>query len=529
MSEEAIIPFRRPAPARSAAPIRKPMPHSLEAEAYLISCCLMDAADMLPRCLAARLSAASFYLSAHGIIYERMLDLYNRQIPVDVSVIAEDLAASKRLDEVGGYQFLTQVSSLIPTTAQAGFFLERVRTLWILREIITHGTALVEEVFNYSGEPLVDFLSPHVVWFENALARLAHGGRGDVHTLEKRIAEVREDVAKRAAGTEDRSRWVYTGFSTFDDVERERCLRPFNSLEEDGIVLVGGWSSYGKSVLMRQWAGEALRRGQMVLVYTLETSVKGFIRSLAASWAGVDLLQLHRTPKDLIVKFDGYCAELAALANKRLFVFQNEQGSEIATAEDFTRHGRRFIMQHGVPHLVVMDYLQRLDTRKRYNSGEQRVAFVSRECQNFQREYEFCLLGGAQLNEAGRAEVNRVERDKEGKVIHKLPNRGMLRESQALYHDADVVELLHRPVVNTDGTEQPLESLSPEMWIVQDKRRNGILGVTKTIFEKRFLRFREMGADDSRMPAAQKMPVTASGPGAPKFISKAQAKGVVKS
>ena len=127
------------------------MPHSIEAEEYLLSCCLLDGADVVSRCLEARIRPESFYLAAHGIIFERLLDLYNRQKPIEVSVLAEELKTARQLDEIGGYAFLTQVSSRIPTTAQASYFIEKVRELNLLREIIRAGTGAVEECYNFTG------------------------------------------------------------------------------------------------------------------------------------------------------------------------------------------------------------------------------------------------------------------------------------------------------------------------------------------------------------------------------------------
>src|SRR5882757_8543100 len=146
MADEAIN-----FPQRSATPVGRTLPHSLEAEEFLLSCCLLDGADVLSRCLEARLRPESFYDPKHGIIFERLLDLYNRQAPIDVSVVAEDLKTAKQLDAVGGYAFLTQVSSRIPTTAQAGYFIDKVREQSLLREIIRSATGAVEECYNLTG------------------------------------------------------------------------------------------------------------------------------------------------------------------------------------------------------------------------------------------------------------------------------------------------------------------------------------------------------------------------------------------
>src|SRR5277367_4674574 len=147
MAEEKSNPPQRTAVAAAG----RGMPNSVEAEEYLLSCCLIDGADVVSRCLEAGVSPESFYVPAHGIIFEKLRDLSNRQAPIDVAVLGEELKTSKQLDAIGGYAFLTRVSGSIPTTAQAGYFIERVRELHLLREIIRSATGTVEDCFNFTG------------------------------------------------------------------------------------------------------------------------------------------------------------------------------------------------------------------------------------------------------------------------------------------------------------------------------------------------------------------------------------------
>src|SRR5471032_2051336 len=138
-------------PQRTGVSPGRGMPHSVEAEEYLLSCCLIDGAEVVARCLEARISPESFYVPAHGLLFERLLDLYNRQFPIDVAVRGEELKTAKQLETIGGYAFLTKVSGSIPTTAQAGYFIERVREQHLLREIIRSATGAVEDCFNFTG------------------------------------------------------------------------------------------------------------------------------------------------------------------------------------------------------------------------------------------------------------------------------------------------------------------------------------------------------------------------------------------
>jgi replicative DNA helicase len=82
------------------AAIAATMPHSLEAEKYLLSCCVLDGADTVSHCLEAGIRPDWFYLAAHGIIFERLQDLYKRQKPIDASVLADELKAARQLDEI---------------------------------------------------------------------------------------------------------------------------------------------------------------------------------------------------------------------------------------------------------------------------------------------------------------------------------------------------------------------------------------------------------------------------------------------
>jgi hypothetical protein len=127
------------------------LPASLEAEEYLLSCCLLDGADVIERALEAKIRPESFYDSKHGIVFAQLVKLFTEKKLTDVSVVAEELKSQKLLDTVGGYAFLTQVSSRIPTTAQAGYFIDKVREQSLLREIIRAGKAAVEDAYNFSG------------------------------------------------------------------------------------------------------------------------------------------------------------------------------------------------------------------------------------------------------------------------------------------------------------------------------------------------------------------------------------------
>ena len=466
--------------------VGRSLPHSLEAEESLLALLIAYPDEVFPLCRNAKFSEKSFYDPKHGTIYAAVRLLAEAQRPIDLATVAERLRETGDLERIGGYATLTQVTTYQGTSAHARHWIDQVRKFWILRQTIRQAQKAIEQCHGYSGEPFAEFLAPHAVWFQNATARARQGESGAVETLGAVIAQIRVDVAARAAGTEDRSGWIFTGFPEFDDLEAASCLMPFGSMREDGNVIIGGGSSMGKSVLMRNIATLAVERGQRALVYTIETNRYSFIQSMAATSARASVRQLARAPKDHVARLDAALVALEAKVDKKLFLFQRSDDPGFETIEGIVAHARAWCAQHGTPHLIVLDYLQLIGVGKRCNSREQEVAHISHTWQALQRELGCVTLGGAQLNEASLAKLRQVKKDKEtGEVLHDLPDRGALRESQALYHDADVVIFLHMPVVDGAGREQVgLDTTNPEMWLCVDKRRSGVRGIVKTRFEK---------------------------------------------
>jgi hypothetical protein len=134
----------RPAPVLHHFAADGSLPHSIEAEEYLLSCCLIDGPEVVRRANEAGISPASFFLPGHAVIFGVLQDLLLRRVPIDVAVLGEELKRTKQLDSVGGYAFLTRVSGSIPTTAQAGYFIETVAGLSARREILRRAVGLIE-------------------------------------------------------------------------------------------------------------------------------------------------------------------------------------------------------------------------------------------------------------------------------------------------------------------------------------------------------------------------------------------------
>jgi hypothetical protein len=155
-------------------PLSRELPHSLEAEEYLLSACLIDGSETIAAALAGKVSAASFFSPANSIIYQRLCELYVLHGSVDAAMLAEELMRVGQLDAVGGFAYVAQVSGRLPTTAQACYFIDRVRGLERMRDLIRFAGNAVECAFE--GEADVE---QFIADFEVKVDSLKNGERAD--------------------------------------------------------------------------------------------------------------------------------------------------------------------------------------------------------------------------------------------------------------------------------------------------------------------------------------------------------------
>lgn len=477
---------------------------SIEAEEFLLSSIFLDTtAKSFALAQQVGIKANSFYVPANSVIWESIADCWKQGQVGDLAAVATDLAAKGRLAAIGGYAYLMQISGSAPTMLQVRYFAETVKLLWECRHAVKLASVFIDNVNSLDGREAFVKAAGEL---GNRLIRL--GRREATHTLKELYTSVEEEARARAEGTVDKSRWISSGIPKFDEMAKR-----FGSAREDHFIAIAAGSGHGKSAALRQIAGAALREKKVVLSYSRETSTAGFIEMLVSSALGLDLNKLEFQPKDRMAEFYEECArQREEWAEKYLFCVQNEPATPLITVEDLCENARAFVHLHGLPAVILVDYLQILDARKRIGgqNREATVAHVSHTLQALQRELDVVMVVGAQLNEAGLNEMRQLKRDENGKVIHRLPKPGDLRESQALYHDADRFIFFYKPPVDCSDRDQTNPAtLRPEVWWFQEKRRRGGIQIVRTWFEKQYTRFVALGRED--MDAAAKAEVTASG------------------
>lgn len=453
---------------------------------------MLDGHEMVPRCQRALLKGSHFYISANGAVYDAIVALHASGQPTDAACVAEAIKRAGQLDAIGGFDFLARVSSRIPTTAQAGYFLDIVVELAILRRIIREGTAIVEDCYGFSGD-LVAFTGA-VASKIQAIADYALGRTRRV-TQREAAAAATQEALDVAAGRIDKSRWLHWPWPRVDAE-----FLPVDTRQEDWLNLIAAPPSGGKSSILRALAAHWLQNGKRGVVFLLETSRKRWLQALAASFAGVNLRQLEDTrvlfPKRF-QEFEEWMRVIEGWMEERLWVFD-----DVVALEDITRITRELHRTqrereitagvaaedaHGLD-FVVGDYLQIVTVRRQFLKRTEELAHICRALKQLHRGLDVPGFWGAQITREARNEGRR-------------PTLADLGESKALEENADRVGFLHVP--SSDDTP-PQEAGVGLVEIIQRKSRNGPKDVALDLtFDRPLNRFYD---------ASRKLPVASSGP-----------------
>jgi replicative DNA helicase len=452
---------RRPRPdsAAPAASSGRVPPHSVEAEEQLLSACLLDGGDVVARCLEGKIAPVSFYIPANRVIYEKLLELYNAGKPIDLAVLAEELKTTRQLDEIGGYAYLTRISDRIPTTAGASYFIEKVRELALLRDIIRAATGAVENCYNYSGgiQEFVDKVEQDL--FKVTQERVGDGAKPMREPTREAMVVINKMLMKKGELT-----GVSTGYKDID--------RYLFGLQKSEMIVLAGRPSCGKTSLAMNFAEHAAlpTRGPGIatLVFSLEMSAAQLALRLLCSRSRVNMKLLR---DGLLSKNGEEQQELLRVADEftksPLFI---DDSSSLSVME-LRAKARRLHARQPLG-LIVVDYLQLISPTDGTVPREQQVAEASRGLKSLAKELAVPVLVLAQLNRSAEKE-------------NRPPRLSDLRESGSIEQDADVVLMLNRPKEENDKFQ--VASGTMELFI--SKNRNGEVGDLKLTFLNSITRF----------------------------------------
>ena len=413
--------------------------------------------------VSALITGDDFYRSEHRPIFRAMEGLVGQNKPLDIVTLAESLELQGELDTVGGLTYLTELASSTPTASNVAAYAEIVQERSTVRKLIGVAHEIAESGFNPQGRDsarLIDEAESKV--FKIGDERPSRGGPEGVRPLlTKAIEKIDELYLTKGALT-----GISSGFQDLDAIT--------SGLQPSDLVIIAGRPSMGKTALMMNIAESAVISGSKpVLVYSLEMPSHSLVMRMLSSLGRIDQTKI-RNGQLSDDDWPRLTSAVTLLNDKPLFV----DDTPGLTPNEMRSRTRRIVREHGPVGMIVVDYLQLMQTSGTPENRAVEISEISRSLKSIAKEFDCPVIAGSQLY---RGLEQRTD---------KRPIMSDLRESGAIEQDADLIMAVYRDEVYHEDT--PDKGIAE---IIILKQRNGPIGRKKLAFMGQYTKFEDLARD----------------------------------
>jgi replicative DNA helicase len=441
-------------------------PQNLEAEQSVLGSMLLDREAII--IASEYLKPTDFYRDSHRQIFQAICALCDRNEPVDLVTLAEELRSRSALEPVGGMGTLTLLAGAVPTAANVAYYARIVREKAILRTLINTATRIVTRSFEVTGE--VEEILDEA---EQAIFEVARrSGTQGLATMKEVLKETFERIDKLWG-----NKGGVTGLSTgFADLDHITC-----GLQHSDLIIIAARPSMGKTTLALNIAQHiAVNEKVPVAVFSLEMSKEQLAQRMLCAQAGIDANRLRRgflSDED----YPKLTRAAGPLSAAPLFI----DDTPALSALEMRARVRRLKAEHGLS-AVFVDYLQLIRGSERAENRQQEISAISRSLKALAKELNVPVVALSQLSR----EVEK--RDKKRPVLSDL------LESGGIEANADVVAFIYREgYYNQDAENKPLTE------VIIAKQRNGPVGTIQLYFKENLNKFVSVSARSDLEQGAQ--------------------------
>ncbi|BAU57206.1 replicative DNA helicase [Halorhodospira halochloris] len=447
--------------ATNAESLKVP-PHDLEAEQAVLGGLMLDnsAWDQI----ADRLHEEDFYRREHRLVYRAMAELADGGQPMDVVTLSGRLRQQGRLDDAGGLQYLGGISRETPSAANIRAYADIVRERSVLRQLIRAGSDVAAAAFEPQGrdsETLLDYAEQTIFAIAEQTGRHRQGFVG--------MRELMPQVIDRIDALY-RTQEAVTGLPTgFDDLDHLT-----SGLQNGDLVIVAGRPSMGKTTFaMNIVEHVVMHRKLPVAVFSMEMPAEALAMRMLASLGRVHL-QRVRSGRLQDDDWPRLTSTMSLLAEAPLFV----DDSPGLSPTDVRARSRRLQREHDGLGLIVVDYLQLMQSSGLRENRAGELSEISRGLKALAKELNAPVIALSQLNRSLEQRPN------------KRPIMSDLRESGAIEQDADLIAFIYRDeVYHEDSPDKGVAEL------IIGKQRQGPIGTVRLTFLGEYTRFENFAED----------------------------------
>ena len=435
--------------------IKRIMPNSLEAEQSVIGSMIMDRDAIVT--VMEMLLQEDFYHQQYGLLFQAMVELFNAGQPVDLVTLQNKLRSMNVPAEVSSLEFVRDLLTAIPTSANVKSYAQIVKDKAVLRRLIKITEEIENQCYADTGE-LEDILADTE---RNVFGLLQNRSGGDFVPIKEIVLNALEKI-ELASKTQGNVTGIPTGFVDLD--------YKMSGLQPSDFILVAARPSMGKTAFVLNVAQYvAFHEDMATAVFSLEMSKEQLVNRLFSLESRLDA-QVLRSGNLADTDWEKLIEGAGVIGNSHLII-DDTPGISIS---ELRSKCRKFKLEHDLK-LIIIDYLQLMSGSGRSESRQQEISEISRSLKGLARELNVPVIALSQLSRA-------VEQ----RPDHR-PMLSDLRESGAIEQDADVVMFIYRDDYYNKDTD--LKNIAE---IIIAKQRNGPIGTINLVWLPQYTKFANM-------------------------------------
>lgn len=387
-------------------------PHSVESEQSILGSILLDKEAIIT--VTETIQPEDFYKEAHKIIYECMVKLNNKNEPIDLITLTEELRKQGHLEDVGGISYITSLSTIVPTTSNVKYYSDIVKEKSVLRKLIKVSNDILNLGYDNSTkvEDLLEKAEKQI--FDISQEKSSEDFKSinsvlmDTYDMIERLYTNKEEITGITSGFEDLNKKI-------------------NGLQRTDLILIAARPAMGKTAFSLNLVQNAALKGNAsVAVFSLEMSKEQLVQRMLSAQSHVELKKIKNGNLDEN-DWPRIIDAMSVLSNANIYI-DDTPGIKIS---ELRSKCRKLKIEKGLD-LILIDYLQLMEGDNNNESRQQEISKISRSLKIIAKELNCPVVALSQLSRAP-----------EQRSDHR-PMLSDLRESGAIEQDADIVMFLYR-------------------------------------------------------------------------------------
>jgi len=441
-------------------------PQNLEAEQSVLGSLLIDKDAIVS--IADIINPDDFYKEVHGMIFEAMLELYEKREPIDVLSLSNRLQEHSQLETIGGRSYLASLANAVPTSSHVVNYAQIVQKKATLRRLLAVATKITRLGYNESEkiEELLDQAEQSLFGVSQKYLKQNFIPIKSILTEAfDRIDELHKESGKL--------RGLPTGYADLDN--------KLAGLQKSDLIIIAARPSIGKTTLALDIVRHvAINSKVPVGIFSLEMSKEQLVDRLLCAQANIDLWKMRTGKLSEDEDFTSIGHAMGVLSEAPIFI----DDSATANVMEIRTKARRLQAEHNLG-LIVLDYLQLMQGEISTENRVQEISAITRALKSIARELSIPVMVISQLSRAVESRTPPI------------PKLADLRESGSIEQDADVVMFIYRESMYKKDLDPDKKNIA-EIYIA--KHRNGPTGMLKLYFDENKVSFKNLERSTEDLP-----------------------------